>query len=62
MNWRRFVPFLPKPTPKRNVMRCSKCQRPIHKRERYVIREVEHKDCSDPKLIGQLSLPTREEP
>ena len=38
---------------------CSECGGSIHRHDRYVILVARHRDCGDPKLVGQktLSLP-----
>lgn len=38
---------------------CEHCHRPIHRHDRYTIVKVVHKNCSDPKLVGQKSLEIR---
>jgi hypothetical protein len=35
---------------------CERCQRNIHRHDRYVIVAVQHKVCSDPKMVGQQSF------
>jgi hypothetical protein len=56
MNWLRRL-F----SKKRKVIRsgklcCSDCGVPIHKHDRYRIREAQHVNCSDPKMVGQRSI------
>lgn len=52
-----FRRFFPKPPQVVKVkMRCVDCGKAVHKRERFQIVSVKHKDCHDPKLVGQKSL------
>jgi hypothetical protein len=44
----------------RGRLRCDHCQRNIHRHDRYVIVKAVHRDCSDPKLVGQQSFPAKE--
>jgi hypothetical protein len=37
-------------------LRCEACKGAIHKHEHYTVLSVRHKDCKDPKLVGQRSL------
>lgn len=42
--------------PKRNRLVCVACSRAIHRHERYEIIVVRHRDCGDPKMVGQRSI------
>lgn len=46
----------PRP-PVRQGLRCEECGGGIHRRDHYVILTVRHRNCKDPKLTGQQSLP-----
>lgn len=37
-------------------MRCTECGKRVRKFEHYVILAAKHKDCRDPKMVGQKSL------
>ncbi len=50
---RRRVTTLPPP----GRLRCEECGGGIHRRDHYVILTVRHRNCKDPKLTGQQSLP-----
>lgn len=43
-------------TKRGKTLQCVDCGAPIHRSDRYVILEVKHRDCRDPKGVGQLSL------
>lgn len=38
-------------------MICMDCGAAIHRNDRFVVLEVRHKDCRDPKGVGQMALP-----
>jgi hypothetical protein len=38
---------------------CSDCGCQIHRHERYTILAAKHRDCTDKRLVGQMSLPAR---
>lgn len=40
---------------------CSECGRPRHKHDRIVIDAWHHADCGDPKKVGQLSMPAKDD-
>lgn len=42
-------------------LRCEDCGCNIHRRERYEILAAKHRDCKDKKLVGQTSMPARED-
>ncbi len=42
-------------------MCCEECGGRIHRHDRYKILAAKHLDCSDPKLVGQTSMPARED-
>jgi hypothetical protein len=35
---------------------CSECHGQIHRHDRYVILAARHRDCGDPKMVGQRRL------
>lgn len=35
---------------------CSECGGGIHRHDRYVILSARHRNCGDPKLVGQRTL------
>jgi hypothetical protein len=35
---------------------CEDCRRQIHRYDRYVIVSAKHRNCADPKLVGQQSF------
>ena len=37
-------------------LNCSECGGGIHRHDRYVILAARHRDCGDPKLVGQRVL------
>jgi hypothetical protein len=37
-------------------LRCSECGGGIRRHDRYVIDAAHHRDCHDPKLVGQKTL------
>lgn len=37
-------------------MRCVDCERGIHKHEKFIILAAKHRNCRDPKMVGQKSL------
>lgn len=43
-------------TKRGKTLQCVDCGAPIHRSDRYIILEVKHRDCRDPKGVGQLSL------
>lgn len=43
-----------------NKLRCSDCGCQIHRYERYTIIEARHRNCRDPKQVGQQIMPGRE--
>lgn len=51
----------PAPHPPAGTMFCVKCGGGIHKREKYRIITVEHRDCGDPKQVGQAVLKQKSE-
>lgn len=54
-NWLRNLRRKPEPAPKGKLC-CIDCGRGIHRHERYTILSAKHRDCGDPKLVGQTSL------
>lgn len=40
---------------------CEDCGCQIHRHERYKIVRARHRDCKDKKLVGQQSIPARED-
>jgi len=52
-----LFPSLFKTAHARNALCCSACQAQIHRHDRYIILVARHRDCSDPKLVKQMSLP-----
>jgi hypothetical protein len=40
---------------------CGDCGCRIHRFERFVILQAKHRDCKDPKLVGQTSMAARED-
>lgn len=59
INWLIRVGVLPERAPKapKGKLCCIDCGRGIHKHDRYQILAAKHRDCGDPKLVGQASLP-----
>ena len=49
----------PVPISKRSGLCCSDCHAQIHRHDRYIITSARHRDCRDPKLVGQKSLATQ---
>lgn len=49
--WRK-----PPPPMKQTGMRCIDCEKHILKREKFVIVAAQHRDCHDPKGVGQRHL------
>ena len=41
---------------KRSGLCCSDCNAQTHRHDRYVILTPRHRDCRDPKMVGQKSL------
>jgi hypothetical protein len=41
----------------RSKLHCADCGAAIRKRERYEILLARHRNCHDPKLVGQMSIP-----
>lgn len=42
-------------------LRCLGCGAHIHRFDKYEITGVLHRNCKDPKLVGQMNMPAREE-
>lgn len=42
-------------------LRCSECGCRIHRFEKFEITGAKHRDCSDPKQVGQQSMKARED-
>jgi hypothetical protein len=40
------------------ALRCAKCGGGIHRHDRYRILAVVHRDCGDPKQVGQKMIET----
>lgn len=38
-------------------MVCAECGCAIHKHDRFKVLEAKHRNCKDPKGVGQLALP-----
>jgi hypothetical protein len=55
-DWLVKVGVLRAPKPPKGKLCCIDCGRGIHKHERYQIIAAKHRDCGDPKMIGQASL------
>lgn len=52
----RFFRRAPKaPRPKPGLI-CSDCGARIHHHDNYTVLAVRHKDCRDPKRVGQLAI------
>lgn len=49
---------IPKSDPTPGKLCCSQCGRPLHRFDRFTITAVKHRSCTDPKLVGQTSLPS----
>lgn len=45
-----------KPPRPSGTMRCDKCGGSIHRHDRYIVLVVRHKDCGDPRGVGQKVL------
>lgn len=55
ITWFRSLRAKPKISPKGKLC-CIDCGRRIHRHDRYQILAAKHRDCGDPKLVGQASL------
>jgi hypothetical protein len=51
-----------KPPRPSGSMRCDKCSGSIHRHDRYIILVARHKDCGDPRGVGQKVLKLGLEP
>ena len=56
----RRAPRAPRITDGR--LRCDACKGAIRKHEHFTVLAVRHKDCKDPKQVGQRSLAMFQEP
>jgi len=45
-----------KPPRPAGTMRCDKCGGSIHRHDRYIVLVVRHRDCGDPRGVGQKVL------
>lgn len=58
---RALYPWIVRDSTKRpgRGLRCEDCRARIHKHDKYTVLAARHKDCRDPQLAGQQSLPLK---